>query len=392
MALIKVHTDYVRSTGNILGTKIARVEDVKGDISSLRHGIDRKILSRRNIDLKLSSSLNELNKIVMHMRELDRFIDQSMDRYQRTEQGLVKKSGEIKASKGSKKQEESSIMNDILGVIDKVDSALGDGDNVLLASQVFSLLAASGYTRKLNIRYINGKPTFLQKIKGDYKFTVRADASWTRRGNYSSKVARAIYNFSKSNPTNPIVKQLHKLVTSYTSPSAMLKHAAGFPKNVNGMMKANTLAGTFHGRITAGTKEVAEAVLDGKGWTKAARKIPLAGTLISIGANAGEIWDPANANKTFAEKTGRAAAGFTSDLVAISGGVKVGAMIGSIGGPAGIIIGGAVGGVVGAVASTVFEDQIKEVGEKAGALVDSGIKAASSGIGKAFKSVGSWFK
>ena len=66
-------------------------------------------------------------------------------------------------------------------------------------------------------------------------------------------------------------------------------------------------------------------------------------------------------------------------------------MIGSLGGPVGIVVGGAVGALVGGVGSIVFEDQIKNVGEKLGGAVEKGIKDIGAGINNTFKSVGSWF-
>ena len=84
-------------------------------------------------------------------------------------------------------------------------------------------------------------------------------------------------------------------------------------------------------------------------------------------------------------------AGITADVVAISAGAKVGAMIGSLGGPVGIVVGGAVGALVGGVGSIVFEDQIKDVGEKLGGAVEKGLKGIGEGINNTFKSVASWF-
>ncbi|MFP7299909.1 hypothetical protein [Neobacillus niacini] len=387
MPPIKIQTEYVKQTGASIGPMSQKVSEVSNGLSALRYSIDHKIMNRGNLHSRFNSAITSANQLEMRIRDLDRFIIQSMDRYCQTETELTKKS-ESAITPESKKSTIASILN----VFNYINGKLSIGDAALVGTQLFTIALSAGISRRLNIHYIGGKPKFWKKIKGDYKFSVGAHSSWKSRGRgrYGSKLARAIYNFSKSNPTNPVLKQLHKVVASYDNPSALLKHAAGFPKNVN-QLKADTLSGTFHKRITTGTKEIAEHVIDAKGWTKAARKVPVAGMVISVAANAAEIWDPDNADKTRGERLGRTFAGITSDLAAIGAGAKLGAMIGSVGGPAGIVVGGAVGALVGGVGSIVFEDKIKDVGEKLGGAVEKGIKDIGEGITNTFKSVGSWF-
>jgi hypothetical protein len=384
---IRIQTDYVKQTGASIGPMSQKVSDVSDGLSALRYSIDHEIMNRGNLRSRFNAAITSSHQLEEKLRDLDRFIAQSMDKYSQTETELTKKS-ESALTPESKKSTIASILN----VFNYINGKLSVGDAALVGTQLFTIALSAGIARKLKINYIGGNPKFWKKIKGDYKFTVGAHPSWKSRGRgrYDSKLARAIYNFSKSNPTNPIVKQLQKFVASYNNPSALLKHAAGFPKNMN-LLKADTLSGTFQKRITTGTKEIAGHLIDAKGWTKVAKKVPMAGMVISVAANAAEIWDPDNADKTRGERLGRTFAGITSDLVAIGAGAKVGAMIGSVGGPAGIVVGGAVGALVGGVGSIVFEDKIKDVGEKLGGAVESGIKDIGEGINNTFKSVGSWF-
>jgi hypothetical protein len=384
---IKIHTDYVKQTGASIGLMSQKVSEVSDGLSVLRYSIDHEIMNRGNLRSRFNAAITSANQLETRIRNLDRFIAQSMDQYCRTETELTKKSESVLTPELKK-----STIASILNVFNYINGKLSIGDAALVGTQLFTIALSAGISRKLKFNYIGGKPKFWKKIKGDYKFTIGAHPSWKSRGRgrYDSKLARAIYNFSKSSPTNPIVKQLHKLAASYNNPSALLKHAAGFPKNLN-LLKADTLSGTFQKRITTGTKEIAEHLIDAKGWTKAAKKVPLVGWGISIAANTAEFVDPDNAGKTGGEKTGRAVAGLAADFVAISGGAKVGAMIGSVGGPVGIVVGGAVGALVGGVGSIVFEDQIKGVGEKLGGAVEEGIKDIGAGISNTFKSVGSWF-
>ncbi|NWQ43603.1 hypothetical protein MLOOGBEN_23170 [Bacillus sp. EB106-08-02-XG196] len=387
MPPIRIQTDYVKRTGASIGPMSQKVSEVSDGLSALRYAIDHKIMNRGNLRSRFNAAITSSHQLETRIRDLDRFIAQSMDQYCRTETELTKKS-ESAITPESKKSTIASILN----VFNYINGKLSIGDAALVGTQLFTIALSAGISRKLKINYIGGKPTFWKKIKGDYKFTVGAHPSWKSRGRgrYDSKLARAIYNFSKSSPANPIVKQLQKIAASYNNPSALLKHAAGYPKNLN-LLKADTLSGTFQKRITTGTKEIAEHLIDAKGWTKVAKKVPVAGMVISVAANAAEIWDPDNADKTRGERLGRTFAGISSDLVAIGAGAKVGAMIGSVGGPVGIVVGGAVGALVGGVGSIVFEDQIKDVGEKLGGAVETGIKDIGEGINNTFKSVGSWF-
>ncbi|MEH7012614.1 hypothetical protein V7087_17710 [Neobacillus niacini] len=387
MPPIKIQTDYVKQTGASIGPMSQKVSEISDGLSALRYSIDHEIMNRGNLRSRFNAAITSSHQLETKLRDLNRFIAQSMDKYRQTETELTKKS-ESALTPESKKSAIASILN----VFDYINGKLSLGDAALVGTQLFTIALTAGLSRKLKINYIGGKPSLLQKIKGDYKFSVGSHPFWKSRGRgrYDSKLARAIYNFSKSSPTNPIVKQLHKVAASYHNPSALLKHAAGFPKNLN-LLKADTLSGTFQKRITTGTKEIAEHLIDAKGWTKVAKKVPMVGWGISLAANAAEFVDPDNVGKTGGEITGRAAAGITADVIAISAGAKVGAMIGSVGGPVGIVVGGAVGAFVGGVGSIVFEDQIKDVGEKFGGAVEKGIKDIGAGINNTFKSVGSWF-
>jgi hypothetical protein len=384
---IRIQTDYVKQTSASIGPMSQKVSEVSDGLSALRYSINHEIMNRGNLRSRFSAAITSTHQIETKLRNLDRFIAQSMDQYCRAETELTRKS-ESAITPESKKSTIASILN----VFNYINGKLSLGDAALVGTQLFTIALTAGLSRRLKINYIGGKPSLLQKIKGDYKFSIGSHTSWKSRGRgrYDSKLARAIYNFSKSSPTNPIVKQLHKVAASYHNPSALLKHAAGFPKNLN-QLKADTLSGTFQKRITTGTKEIAEHLIDAKGWTKAAKKVPLVGWGISLAANTAEFWNPDNAGKTGGEKAGRALAGVTADFVAIGAGAKVGAMIGSVGGPVGIVVGGAVGALVGGVGSIVFEDQIKDVGEKVGGAVENGLKGIGEGINNTFKSVGSWF-
>ena len=273
------------------------------------------------------------------------------------------------------------------------------GDNVLAGYQVFSATSTMFLSNKLSIHYFGSKPTLWQKLKGKYEFSVKADPSWTSKGKHSSKVSKWLLDFSRSTPTNPVMQKLQKFAASYTSPSHMLKHVAGFPKNFERSTGKELVKGTIDRMEKNGATGLLSKVVGAKGLTSAAQRIPIAGNAIAFASNLGEFSDPENSNKSTFEKFGRFAFGFSSDLAAIAGGAKIGATIGSIGGPVGVVVGGAVGGLVGGLVSSTFGDQIKKVGEKVGGFIEEKSSELAhktvekvEGIGKSIKnSVSSWF-
>lgn len=275
-----------------------------------------------------------------------------------------------------------------------INEKMSFGDNVLAGYQFLSAATTIFFSNKLTVNYFRSKPTLWQKLKGDYKFSVKADPSWTSRGKHSSKIAKWLLDFSRSSPTNPIMNSLQKFVASYTSPSHLLKHVAGFPKNSSLLTGKELVTGTID-RMKTGTKELVEKAASAKGLTSVAKRVPLVGSAISVISNLGEFSNPANSEKSISEKTGRFAFGLGADLVAIGAGAQIGATIGSIGGPVGVVVGGAVGGLIGGIASSTFGDQIKDGGEKVGKIAgelvsDIGDKLEDIG-GSIKSSVTSWF-
>lgn len=276
-----------------------------------------------------------------------------------------------------------------------INEKMSFGDNVLAGYQVFSATSTIFLSKKLSIQYFWSKPSLWQKLKGNYDFAVKTDPSWTAKGKHSSKISKWLLDFSRSTQSNPVMQKLQKFAASYKSPSHLLKHIAGFPKNFDRMTGKELVQGTVDRIKTTGTTGLLSKVAGAKGLTSAAKRIPLLGIPISAASNLGEFSNPANSNKSFSENAGRFAFGFTTDMVAIGTGAKIGATIGSIGGPIGIVVGGAVGGLVGGVVSSTFGDQIKDAGGEVGKIADKLINKTGEKvdeIGSSIKkSVASWF-
>lgn len=401
MQSIKFKGGFVQSLSPETKRLATKVGIIQSGVHQVKGSLDARISGRHSIGANLAKAGNSISRVEQRLNDLNSFLNRSVEGYTASENLVNKKAISLvfswnkafgteqcnkpimpqrSKSRGEALDKKSSSIYDILKYFDAINQKMSLFDVALIGSQTAGVGGALAISRRLDIDYIGGRPSLWQRLKGGYKFSVSADASWTSKGRYSSKTAKFIYDFSKSTPSNVIAKQLHKFVASYTSPASLLKHAAGFPKNAT-MMKASTLTKAFEKRITLGAKEVARTVAEAKGFTKVGKRIPLVGALISVAAGVGEYVNPENAGKTSVERIGRAGASVIGDFGSIALGAKAGAMIGSLGGPIGIVVGGAVGGFVGGVASTMFGDEIKDLGEK-----------GANGAVNLYKSVKSWFK
>ncbi|MFS0821688.1 hypothetical protein [Bacillus sp. 1P02SD] len=401
MTRITIKPNQVMGMSPQLGSIASKLSSIKGGVSSVQNSIDYRILARTSARSQLTEASRSIDQLETKVKRIESFLNLAVTRYSSTERYLngafmtmeavrnmkpaIPETGGKKAeSTKSKNNNPSALVHKVLSYFKTINDGLSAGDIALVGSQVLSVATSTFLMRNLKINYVGGKPTVGQRFRGQYKFTVTAKPSWTSRTGYSSKIARFIHDFSRSTPTNPVSKLAHSFISSYRGPAALIKHAAGFSKNVNAAMQGTTLMGRFHKRITIGSKEVAQNVAKTRGFTAVAKRIPFLGGLVSVGANATEFVDPKNANLSVGEKIGRFSAGVGTDVIAIAGGAKVGAMIGSFGGPVGIVVGGAIGGLLGGVASTKFGDQIKDVGQKIGGAIEN--------VGKSvFNSVKSWF-
>ncbi|ALC90590.1 hypothetical protein AM500_12935 [Bacillus sp. FJAT-18017] len=405
MSHIHINPALVRSSNSHIKRESGKLGDVVSQTVSVKNSLDHSIQSRQNIGVRLSQTVQSMDKLQTELNELCRFIDHAMNRYtavdehlNRRAQDLVAKwhvvqaqqaergKGANESQKSPQTKSEIPSKNDSEGLyrvfkyFNDLNEQISGFDKALIASQTVSVLGSLFMARNLGINYIGAKPNFWNRLKGGYKFSVTADSSWTSKGGYSSKTARFLYNAARSQTSNPFGKMVRNALASYTSPAAILKHAAGFPKHAT-VMKATTLADSFQRRITMGTKEVASTVADAKGFTRLGKGIPVAGTLISLGAGFSEYFDSKNAHLSQMERIGRGAGGFFADVAAIGTAAKLGALVGgAVGGPIGVIVGGAAGGLAGAV----FSSKIGAVSKDLGGTIFKGVE-------NGFESVKSWF-
>jgi toxin YxiD len=245
-----------------------------------------------------------------------------------------------------------------------INEKLSTGDNIIIGTRLVAFLASMQVAKGLQIKYIRQAPTLWQKIKGDYRFAVKAPPSWTSETKHESPIAKFIIKLTRKEPNSWYEKVLKKIFSGYRSPSDFIKHMAGYPKNIEGILTGEEFRNALIDRVSAGVKETTEAAAKTKGMHKTAGYIPGVGIAITAVANLTEYVSPENQNKSPAERVGRVFTGALLDMFAINVGTRVGIMIGSIGGPPGMIIGGAAGAFVGGTVSSLFGDKIKDAGGK----------------------------
>ncbi len=393
MQSIKFQGGFVQSLSPEAKRLATRIGSIQSGVSRVKGSLDSRISSRNAIGANLAKAGDSLGRLEQRLNVLNAFVNRSVDQYTDSENKINKKAVSLivswnkafgpeqynRSSINKKTMEKEGLENkssssqDVLKYFDALNEKLGLLDAALVSSQFTSIVSTIAIGRKLEIKYIGGKPSLWQKLKGGYKFSVGADPSWTSKSRYSSKAARFLYDFAKSTPTNPIAKKLHKVVATYNNPSAILKHVAGFPKNAN-FMKGATLFDSITGRIELGSKEVARNIMEAKGFTKMGKGIPVVGNTISVVSGLSEFAGSISSNKGMGESLGRMIGSLTLDFGAIGGGAKAGAVIGSLGGPVGTVIGAAAGGFIGGLISVKYGDEVKDFGGKAGKFIGSWFK------------------
>ncbi|WP_368505739.1 LXG domain-containing protein [Alkalihalophilus sp. As8PL] len=310
--------------------------------------------------------------------------------YKMVNEALLSKTGQSMEQSLQHKDESPSWVGRVLDYFNTANQTIGFSDLAVVGSQAAMTTSTIFLTRKLEVGYLPKKtPPLMQRLKGDYRFSVGAHESWTSKSKHSSRTANFLLDFSRSQPTNSMAQGLQRFAASYNSPSHMLSHLAGFPKNHTGSIVGSTLQTSFQSRLTTGTKEVVKQVFDAKGLQSVGRRVPIVGTGVSFVGHLSEFTSPNNENKSFGEKLGRSSAGFLADAGAITLGAKTGAIIGSVGGPVGVIVGGALGGLAGSVISVAAGDKVKNLGEKVGSVAESTYKNISKGFSPT--TIGKWF-
>ncbi|WP_216830394.1 hypothetical protein [Alkalihalobacterium elongatum] len=437
MSRILIRTGFVNQQVPGIKQNSTKVSEIRSRVSSVSGSLDRRITVRRGIGSRLNRTESSLGKLEMQVKNLQTFVNQSMARYAKAESFLASKGtsverlgkGHVYAGLmgrisgfgayannirktmveagsnahvvGATYQREESVLHKFFSGVGKVGDALNFFDTPLLVSNALTIATAAGVTSTLKINYRGGRPSLMDRIKGNYRFTVAAADSWTSKGHHSNPIARKIKDFANSKPTNPILKGVHKAVSSYSSPSHLIKHVAGFAKDTNfaiSMTGKDILDHTKNRMKDVSTKGVLEKAATAKGFTNLGKGIPLIGNVVTIGSNATEFTNAANANKGGMEKTGRFFGGALTDFGAVAAGASAGAKIGAFAGPKGVIIGGAVGGLVGGVANNAFvKDVAKDVGgaigrgaENIGKAIGESFGGAAEGLANKFKSVTSW--
>ncbi|MBS2970764.1 LXG domain-containing protein [Metabacillus sp. KIGAM252] len=369
---------------------------VAGKVSEGKKDMEETIKQLTEYDQSQTSELTtveqDVEKLTSYVNQISGMYDSgklSVGGYVPGQLSDVKSARELNGDLAEKRF--MHLGNIIASPLNTLNEKLGIADAALIATQIAGAGFKYKLAKKLTVRYRNNiKPQFWDRIKGNYEFTVSSDRSLTSKGKHRDKTAKFLINLMREeNPSNSFRKMAQNFVNTYDSPSHLIKHAFGFPKNSNGWINGKGFQNQVKDRVSAGSKDVVKTVFKAGGLKTAAKFVPGAATAVSFVGNAAEMFSPENSRKTVAERIGRSLAGVGTDMVAIGAGAKIGAIAGTaIGGPVGTVIGGAVGGLVGGVASTIVGDKVKDAGEK---IFGAGEKLISKGINTTVKSVTGWF-
>ena len=241
---------------------------------------------------------------------------------------------------------------------------------------------------------------------GSGNFKVKAHPDWLKKnGVYGSKLADSIHKILKKGSASSYNGIKNYFSKYQNSPSRLLRSLVGLKPGANvksylkvlehqhPYLKFNDAYAEVYKKAPIDVKATLGQLTDKRALTAIARKIPYAGILFSVGTNAGEFVSDKNKYKSNWEKTGRAAAGIGMDIGVAgltTGGAAIGTMI--FPGP-GTLIGGAIGATIGIVGSIAFEDNIKDIGEKAGKWAEERIEdlgEVGKNIGEAISGAGSF--
>lgn len=95
MSRLEVKISEVKSLSAKLGPDCTKVSSIADSINSVRGNLDSRITGRRNIGSRLSSAYNEAKSIQAKLKALQKFIDDSMDRYEKAEDKVNKEAEEL---------------------------------------------------------------------------------------------------------------------------------------------------------------------------------------------------------------------------------------------------------------------------------------------------------
>lgn len=224
---------------------------------------------------------------------------------------------------------------------------------------------------------------------GSGNFKVRAHPDWLKKnGVYGSKLADSIHKILKKGSASSYNGIKNYFSKYQNSPSRLLRSLVGLNPGSNvksylkllehqhPYLKFDAAQAELYKRASIDVRATLGQFTDKKALAAMVKKIPYAGVAFSFGTNLGEYANDKNKYKSFSEVTGRVAAGIGMD-VGVAGLTTGGAAIGTMICPGpGTLIGGAIGATIGIVGSIKFEEDIKDLGEKAGKWVEDKVEEA----------------
>ncbi|MFL0253361.1 hypothetical protein ACJDT4_23445, partial [Clostridium neuense] len=95
MSRIQIDISKVRSCNEDLRRNNLKISNIARDIFLSMGSIDSRIQARRNIGSRLKNACDECNKIEQKLTKLQKFISNSMDRYEKAERKVENESEEL---------------------------------------------------------------------------------------------------------------------------------------------------------------------------------------------------------------------------------------------------------------------------------------------------------
>ncbi|WP_234121602.1 hypothetical protein [Clostridium hydrogenum] len=95
MSRLEIKISEVKRLSSKLGPDSTKMSSIADSINSVRGNLDSRITARKNIGSRLSSAYNEAKSIETKLKMLEKFIDDSMDRYEKAETKVNKEAEEL---------------------------------------------------------------------------------------------------------------------------------------------------------------------------------------------------------------------------------------------------------------------------------------------------------